>query len=263
MKQLLLGIIAVMGLATETKAVESAGYFRAWQGFAKPGLTSEQFLAELPSFMKETVELYRERALNNYIVVLPPQNKPAYIPDELALVALNSKENYDAIRATPEGQAYSARHWDVFNKENSKSATPVDYGATKPSALEHNQAYDMVGAPINWARGVTYVFIGTKKAGLSSKYFLQELQKHVELAKEVMAPKGLLGYIVISNELYEIAYINWESKEAHDSAGQSESGQGVFADAKRIMDVLMYQEAVPFAAGAPVELNKAYSTINE
>ena len=256
MKQFLLGMIMTV-LAAQTQAVETAGYFRAWQGFTKAGMTSTQFIGELPAFMKDTVNIYRERALNNYIVVIPPVVNPAYVPDELALVALNTKENYDAIRATPEGQAYSARHWDVFNKDISKSATP----SPLPAALAHNQAYDVIGEQINWARGVTYVFIGTKKSAFTAEQFLKELYNHVALAKKVMLPKGLRGYIIIANENYEVAYLNWDSKAAHDSAGQSEDGKGVFADANRIMDMLMYQEAVPFNAGSPVTSDKAYSTM--
>ena len=257
MKQFLLGIIAVATISQTTQAVETAGYFRAWQGFTKAGMNQAQFLSELPQFMKDTVQIYRERALNNYLVVIPPANRPAYVPDELALVALNNKETYDSIRATPEGQAYSARHWDVFNKDISKSSTPE----AMPEALVNNKAYNIIGENINWARGATYVFIGTKKSAFSTGSFLKELYSHVALAKKVMLPKGLRGYVIIANENYEVAYLNWESKEAHDSAGQSEDGKGVFADANRIMDVLMYQQALPFNAGDAVSPDKAYSTL--
>lgn len=254
-------LMTLIGTALSVQAVETAGYFRIWQGFSKPTLTSEQFLNELPSFMRETVELYRERALNNYIVVIPPANKPAFIPDELALVALNSKENYDAIRSTPAGQAYSNRHWDVFNKDNSKSAAMINYKLQKPASLTHNTAYDMLGNEINWARGYNTVFIGIKKQGLSSAEFLQHLQKHIEQARSVMEPKGLLGYIVIANDQYEVAYLNWDSKDAHDLAAQSSGGEAVFADAQKIMDILMYQEACAFQAGRAVSAGQAYSTL--
>lgn len=254
-------VMALIGTAFSAQAIETAAYFRVWQGFSKPTLSPDQFLNELPAFMKETVELYRERALNNYIVVIPPANKPAFIPDELALVALSSKENYDAIRKTPEGQAYSNRHWDVFNKDNSKSAAMINYKLQKPAGLVHNTAYDMLGNEINWARGYNVAFIGTKKQGLSSAEFLQHLQKHIELAKSVMEPQGLLGYIVIANDQYEVAYLNWTSKSAHDLAAQSSGGEAVFADAQKFMDVLMYQEALTFQAGQAVSAGQAYSTL--
>ncbi len=263
MKNFLQGLtfMALLSTTLSAAAIEQAGYFRIWQGFAKSNLTQGQFLNELPSFMKETVDLYRDQALNNYIVIIPPANKPAYVPDELALVALNSKENYESIRSTPAGQAYSNRHWVVFNKENSKSTAFVDYGLQKPTSLVHNTAYDMIGNKINWAAGYNAVFVGTKKSNLSSADFLQQLQKHIELAKAVMQPKGLRGYILIAHDQYEVAYLNWESQEAHDLAGQTEDGKSVFADAGRFMDILMYQEAIPFLAGTPVKPDQAYSIL--
>lgn len=254
-------LVVLMGASLPAKAIDSASYFRVWQGFSKSNLNSDQFLNEIPSFMKATVDIYQEKALNNYIVVIPPANKPSYIPDELALVALSSKESYEAIRSTPEGRAYADRHWDVFNKENSKSAVLINYRTQKPSSLVHNTAYDMIGNQINWASGYNAVFIGTKKLNLSSSAFLQHLQKHIELAQAVMEPKGLRGYILIANDQYEIAYLNWSSKEAHDQAVKSSDGAAVFADARDFMDVLMYQEAKAFSAGQSVFSGEAYSTL--
>lgn len=267
MKILTRGLLAMVftgisvGGNASAQTIDKAAYFRVWQGFQKTELTSVQFLNELPSFMKDTVDLYQERALNNYIVIIPPAHKPSFIPDELALVALNTKENYEALRSTPEGQKYSARHWDVFNKNTSKSAAFVNYALDKPANLIHNVAYDMMGNEINWAAGFNTVFIGIKKSELSSVQFLQSLQKHIELAKLVMMPKGLLGYIVIANENYEIAYLNWKSKQAHEQASQSIDAQAVFADAAQIMDTLMYEEAIATQAGQTVTPGSAYSTL--
>lgn len=255
-------LVMTMGLSFSAQAVNTGQYFRAWQGFKKADLTNSHFLAELPSFMKDTVDIYKNRILNNYIVILPPENKPDFIPDELALVALTSKEGYQTIRATSEGQRYSERHWNVFEKGISKSADPmINYAKEKPSVLVHNQSYDVIGKPINWARGFNAVFIGTRKAGLSPTDYLVHLKAHLDLAKLVMVPKGLRGYIVIANENYEIAYLNWSFKKAHDRAVKSAGGQKVFGDAGSFMDVLMYQPAIPFEAGHAVSPNHAYSTM--
>ena len=124
MKSLLL--LLVLLSCTHMQAQE-AQYFRVWQGFQKTTLSKSDFLLTLPTFMKATVDLYHQQnhALINYIVVIPPKNKPAFIPDELALVALTSKNDYQYIRQTVEGQKYSESHWTLFNKENSKSSEPI------------------------------------------------------------------------------------------------------------------------------------------
>jgi len=260
MKSLLL-MVMIWGSTVNAQTIDSANYFRVWQGFQRSELSSSEFNSSVAEFMKLTVDLYKGRALNNYIVIIPPVVKPSFIPDELALVALSSKESYDQIRATPEGQAYSAKHWDVFDNSTSKSAPMIDFTSANPSQLNNQTAYDMIGRPNNWAVGYTTVFIGTKKSGLTSEIFLSRLHAHVKLAKTVMVPKGLKGYIFIANENYEIAYLNWESKQAHEAAGSTEGGQSVFNDAKEIMDVLMYQQAKSFNAGDAISAGQGYSTL--
>ena len=92
MLSLITGFIALVFLSLPAQSVEKATYFRAWQGFKTPALSEQQFLRDLAPFMRETVDLYQGRALNNYIVIVPPAGKPAFVPDEFALVALSSKE---------------------------------------------------------------------------------------------------------------------------------------------------------------------------
>ncbi|MCC2677574.1 MAG: hypothetical protein K0R29_150 [Pseudobdellovibrio sp.] len=260
MKSLLL-MVMIWSSHVNAQSIDSANYFRVWQGFQRQELSQPEFFSSVADFMKLTVDLYKGRALNNYIVIIPPSVKPSYIPDELALVALSSKDSYDQIRATPEGQAYSAKHWDVFDKNTSKSAPMIDFTSANPSQLVNQTAYDMIGRPNNWATGYSTVFIGTKKSGMTAENFLSRLHAHVKLAKSVMVPKGLKGYIFIANENYEIAYLNWESKAAHDAAGATEGGKSVFDDAKEMMDVLMYQEAKSFVAGETISAGEGYSTL--
>jgi len=259
-----LTLASVLAGALPASAAYEANYFRAWQGFKKSSLSDETFMRELPDFMKKTVDLYQNRALNNYIVAIPPLEKPAYIPDEIALVALSSEEDYQSIRNTPEGKKYSARHWDIFDKNTSHSAKHlIDYNQERPDKLDSNWAYDMIGQPIDWSDGVNYVFIGVKKPNGSKGSFLERLKSHIEIARETMEPKGLRGYIVIANENYEIAFLNWESQISHDNAGVSKKGKVVFDDANEFMDVLMYESAAGFTAGKSITYGKAYSTLQK
>lgn len=252
----------MMFCGVSAQAEVPAEYFRVWEGFKRSDISSQTFLQELPSFMADTVKLYGGSALSNYIVVLPPESKPAFIPDELALVALTSEADYRRIRRTPEGQAYGARHWDVFERATSRSAPQfIDYQRTPPTALVDGAAYDMIGKPIDWASGYTLVYLGTKKDVVSSADFLKRLQAHIELTHHLMTPQGLRGYIVTAHERYEVAYLNWESKLAHDSALESEDGKALFTGAGEIMNTLMYQEALQVTAGIPVENGKVYSTV--
>ncbi len=260
----IIGLIAagtVTFMSSESKA-NKAEYFRVWQGFKKPTLTGDQFLKELPSFMKDTVDLYNGRGLNNYMVVIPPADKPDFVPDEFALVALNSEAEYAAIRNTEEGKVYSARHWDVFNKEKSASSkTFINYQKEQPEKLVSDATYDMIGESIDWSQGYSLVYVGTRQKQLSTEQFLDRLNKHIVLAKETLKPLGLKAYIVLANENYEVAYINWSSKADHDAAFEREDAKQVFADAQTMLNPLMYQQLRPFAAGSTVNEGSAYSTL--
>ena len=98
-----------------------AAYYRVWQGFKKTDLTTDQFKSNLNQLMEDTVSLYHGKVLNQYLVAIPPKNKPSYIPNEFALVALHNEKDYREIRKTPEGIAYSDLHWEVFDKKTSGS----------------------------------------------------------------------------------------------------------------------------------------------
>lgn len=254
MLSLITGFFALILISLPAQSVEEATYFRAWQGFKATQLNEQQFMRDLAPFMRETVDLYEGRALNNYIVIVPPAGKPSFVPDEFALVALSSKEAYQAIRATPEGERYSARHWDVFDRNVSKSADPmVNFTQDKPTKLAHNHSYDVIGKPIDWSKGRTMVYIGLRKPNLSADAFLTGLARHLSFVKSRLQAKGLLGYIVIANDNYEVAFMNWADEPAQDAR--------VGADGATLLTPLMYQEARHFQAGDRVNVNSAYSTL--
>ncbi len=231
--------LALALLTTASSQAETANFFRVFQGFRNTEMSKETFAQELPKFMQRTVDLYEPvNLLSNYIVVIPPADKPSFIPDEFALVALTNEEGYRTVRATPEGMAYSEDHWTYFNKVTSKSAP---YELDTEQALVHNQAYDLSPAPLDWSKGHTVFFLGTRKAGQSPEQFLAKLRSHITLAKNNLTPLGLKGYIVIANDNYEAAYINFESKEAMDAAFAQAAGEEVGADAALFMDILMWQ----------------------
>jgi hypothetical protein len=247
-------VLAVTACTHTAKAQQApqapqATYYRAWQGFMKAGLGQDQFVTEFPSFMQRTVDLYKGD-LNNYIVVIPPATKPSYIPDEFALVALRDEASYRAHRATPEGVQYGEDHWTYFDKTTSKSATNTNVLSAE---LVSGTAYDLSGGPVDWSRGHTLFFLGTRKSGVSTTEFLARLREHVALASSVLKPQGMTGYIVIANDNYEAAFINWESKEAMERAFAQASGQNIGADARTFMDVMMWNEVTtlkgPLATG--------------
>jgi putative intracellular protease/amidase len=240
----------------------AAEYFRVWAGFKRPELDVQSFKQGMSAFVDETRELYKGRGLSDYLVMIPPANKPAFVPDELALVALDSEQAYRAVRNTPEGQAYSQNHWKIFDRSNSQSAPRVvNYFQENPQSLESGLAYDLIGEPIDWSRGYTRAFLGVRKEGVSQEDFLRNLSAHIRLAATNLRPLGMQAYIVLANKDYEVAYIHWASREAHDLAFSRSEGSQVFVDAGRFMTPLMYAPVEKILPGAQVEEGHAYANL--
>lgn len=237
---LLLGLLIT--ISQVTFAAPNAGYYRVWQGFKLDTLSTAQFQNQLPDFMNATTSLYRD-SLNQYLVALPPIHKPEFVPDEFALVALPDEETYRAIRATPEGKAYSEAHWQIFEKSKSKSL-PLD--TQIPNPLVAGRSYDLIGGSNDWGTGSTTFFLGLRKHGVSNEQFLKRLSEHVQLVAQSLQPLGLRGYIVIADDNYEAAYMNWVSTEAMNYAFTTPEGKAVASDAAAILDTLQWTPQVAF-----------------
>lgn len=242
----------------EAASSSTAGYYRIWQGFKKETLSESQFQQQVPDFMNATISVYTG-VLNNYLVALPPKNKPDFIPDEFALVALRSEDDYRDIRSTSAGQAYSDKHWDVFKRENSKSAAYEIFNRLSPEKLEHNKAYDMIGDTIDWRKGHSTFYIGLRKNNPTPSDYLRWLAGHVARVAAVLRPHGLLGYIVIANENYEVAYMNWISAEARERAFTTAEGDQIRRDAALHMERLQFSEMQSYN-GKNVTKNSFYNT---
>jgi hypothetical protein len=139
----------------------------------------------------------------------------------------------------------------------------IDFKAELPATLIHNQSYNVLGKSIDWQEGYNLVYIGLRKKHLSAEDFLKKLRNHISLFASTMSPKGLKGYIVIANNDYEVAYLNWESKRAHDEAFMTALGKIAVKDGGSILDNLMYEEAKAHrvSINGKVETGKAYSTM--
>jgi hypothetical protein len=229
-------LAALLVQSTLALGAETANYYRVWQGFKKQDLSEIQFVGALPSFLRSTTQLYKD-SLNQYLVGVPPFDKPNYIPDEFALLAFGSETSYQAIRATPEGQAYGESHWQIFDKSRSGS---LKLESELPGFLSSGKAYNALGKPNDWKSGTTGFFIGLRKANLSSDEFLRKLSQHVRLAASSLKPLGLKGYIIIVQDNYEVAYMNWSSEAAMKRAFEMPAGQRVAQDASSFLETLQW-----------------------
>jgi hypothetical protein len=242
MKNLIIAFTAVLLMNSSAEAKE---YFRLWQGFRAPPLKEEQFFNKLPSFMNETVALYgrQNQILNSYLVVIPPKEKPNFVPDEFALVVLSSEEKYREIRQTEAGKKHSERPWDLFDRHNSMGAREVvEWEKQIPETLTSGSAHWILGKGQDWNHGYVTVFLGYRRPQVTETDFLMRMREILLTTKKTMQPMGLNGYIVLITKDYEIAFFNWESKELHDKAAWSNEGLNNYYQSHFLLKRLMYTE---------------------
>lgn len=256
MKSLLLTLTLMFSSAA---FAGTAQYFRFWQGFKKAELSQEEFLIGLNPFMKLTVDTYAGKGLINYVVAVPPTTKPEFVPDEFALVAFDSEESYRKVRATPEGKAYGEAHWQVFDKNTSKSAE-MRVLTEDVKELELNVAYNVLGKGIPLNNTYVTFFIGTRKEGVNDETFHSRMIDHLRLVGRSFESKGLRGYLALAQKDYEVAYLVWDSKEDADKAFATDEGKAVYADAEAILTPLMFTEAQIFSG--EVAQQSVYKALN-
>ena len=205
-------VSGVMGAAQ----LNAAPFYRFWRGYKKAELSKEDFQKAIAkTFVSATVEYGAGKSLIAYIPAIPQQIEDSaniLIPDEVALVVYDSKENYEALRATPMGKAYGDLHWNYFVRAPQDPALPVPANASKsavPEAftentiLENGKAYDLLQSTPQWQKGLVKV------------RFLKRNTQEAELIKKIksdFAAKAQ-GFLILADINYLMTYELWESSE--------------------------------------------------
>lgn len=208
--------------------------YRVFRGVKRADVSTTAFLADLGKrFIPAAPKTHAKNGLVAYLPAVPTAKKAAFLPDEYAVIAYESADVYTKARATPEGNAYSELHWELFDKAASKSVTAVPLDPT--GQVQADVAYDVMQQPTDWQKGHSAFYVGVRKAGVPAAAFLSRLSQHVALAKREFAPLGMDGYIVVATADYEVAYTHWTSAKAADAALGTVGGKRVVADGQGFM----------------------------
>ncbi len=164
---------------------EAATFNRLWIGAKKKDVPLTKFMNDLNQiFFGKTIDVGMKKGLlayQPYITKLTHQ-----LPDEVALVTYESEEKYKAIRSTPEGEAYSAMHWDYFDKEVSKSTVTIPFS----NAVAVEIAYEIWPNFKDWQKGDTYLTFYKRPEQLSSMtLIIQNLMKDKSINNSVIMIK--------------------------------------------------------------------------
>lgn len=231
-------IMTTLLMLITIQSVSAAPYYRFWRGQKLPQLTEKTYMDKMmKDFIPQAPKLFPH--LTSYLVAIPPKEIGV---DEVALLAYTNEEDYIRGRATAEGTAYSNAHWELFERENSKSLVPK----LLDGKIEANQAYDLINKDVDWSKGTTFFYMGKKKTHLTTAEYLKQLDSHVKKVSKGFRPMGMKGYVILITEDMEYAWINWNSEESAKKGYASPFGINVMNEAAGLMDIIQWSQTSKF-----------------
>lgn len=185
---------------------------RVWRGFRNTALGYEDFEKKLGSiFMPCAVAIQQPLGLTAYLPALLKSDKPAPVPDEIALVFFEDEAIYKRMFSSAGGRAYALLHGTAFDGVRSKSGFPARF----EGYLEAEKPLYLVDGKADWQTGTTQVFVGSRPDSLSPADFLAQLAQ-AATALRADLPVGLDAAIVSPGADYVIWWHHWQGEPAAD-----------------------------------------------
>jgi hypothetical protein len=149
--------------AATKSAVGSVPMLRFWRGFSQDRSGYPQFINVInKKLIPQTIVVNAGRGLIGYLPFVLPRTKPDFLPDEIALVAYSSAEDYQAVRSTPAGEQYGALHFEpgVFAKQSKAGIPSGSTLATELNPIPGDLSFDEMkpiavafGDQVGWQKG--------------------------------------------------------------------------------------------------------------
>lgn len=220
------------------QTASAAPYYRFWRGEKLRHLNESRFMNILArDFMPQAPKLFPH--LESYLVSVPPIGTGV---DEVALLAYTNEEEYLRARNTPEGRGYGDAHWEIFERETSKSLVP------KPliGRIEAENAYDVLNRDVQWEKGATFFYMGERREGLSTSHYLREIDKHVKAMRKEFGGRGMNGYVILVTEDREYAWMNFDSENQAKRLFASPAGRRLSHQAGSLMKTVLWTKNEAF-----------------
>ena len=241
------GFLSFSAFALPGLEASETPFCRFWRGFRKEGTSLEAFRKRLANeFMPATVQTPGKFGLCAYLVVVPPADHPAHVPDEIALVMYASEAGYRQMNADPEGKRYQESHWDVFQRGTSGSLVPQPLSGIVSELPLKGLAFDLMGKSTDWQAGYTIFTLEFRRPEAERADFPEKLARHLGAVRAAFSSRGLHGCLVLMTEAYVMSFMNWESQAAMDTAFASSDGKAIARNAVKILEPYMRIPARPF-----------------
>lgn len=197
---------------------------RFWRGFKQDPAPQAEFERQVNArLIPETIEVGGGRGLNAYLPSFYPAGKPAFLPDEVAVIDYANEEQYNALRTTERGRKYGPLHFekDLFARANAagfKSGSLLGQPYSGQVELSADgRAYLIGEADVNWQDGVTVrrtLLPATELTAAGVKDYLNAI-------RDRLAQIGIRGMVAVVDPAYLILMVNLQeaaSAQALDGA---------------------------------------------
>jgi hypothetical protein len=191
-------------LATDSSSLWGAevpaNAVRVWCGRRNNGLQQDQFLKRFGDMlMPLTVEMQHSDGAHAHLRAVLPADRPATVPDEIALVFYKSQEAYEnAMRALPGGRWYRDFHAQVFNLDTSDSGFPN----LLQGVFELNKPWHLFTNRVDWKTGVVQIYVGVRKDSISVEIYRAAIEVAARSRQEVY--ESVDGAVLFAAEDYLI-----------------------------------------------------------
>lgn len=228
---------------------------RFWRGYKQSTVDSATFAAKLNSILIPELGIVGVgRGLQAYLPALLPKAKPAFLPDEVALISYASEESYEAIRSTPRGAGYGPLHFapGLFAKETAdglKSGSTLTEPWTGSVAI--GKAYAVGQNEVNWQLGKVELRTVLRPTGVADGDFLQTVA--TRLTALASQNEGVDAAIVLVDQAYTMELVHYESAAAPAVSASDLTAFNVIAMAPQKQESI----AISFDSGASMQFPTA------
>ena len=121
MKLILLLVTWNLSTLAHSAVIDSSNHIRFWRGYKQDTVGHQQFIDNITSvLMPMTVEVGAGKGLIGYLPSVLPENKPSFLPDEIAIISYETLEKYKTLTQTEEWKIYGPLHYKegYFSKVN-------------------------------------------------------------------------------------------------------------------------------------------------
>lgn len=216
---------------------------RVWRGYRAPGSDGPSFRHALGELLiPATVQTQAPLGLTAYLTAVLPEDKPASVPDEVALLFYESKAAWEHTTETTGGRIYSRLRDSLFTPA-SGSAFPEPLGET----LEVDRPYHLLHGEADWLRGATKVLVGAPPAGAWTAELLGTVHGFLS-ALQQQPPAGLEGAIVLVADGLLVYWEHWSDPAL--------AGGGRMSGLAALVSPVLLADASPVKV--PADLEQVY-----